>query len=101
MAISFSFSVVLTTDPHHKFKIKISTEEFNAETEENGLSCNLVFTYTEKYPDTAPLVELEDTVNLEDDHETGLLEHIQETVTIFDRFLLGHWRLIRCLFFLL
>lgn len=40
----------------------------------------LVFSYTAKYPDAAPLVEIEDTVNFEDDHENRLLEHVNETV---------------------
>lgn len=72
---------VLETNPH-KFRIFISTEEYNQEEESNGLSCRLVFTYTEKYPDTAPLVEVEDAVNFEDDYEAKLLEHINETVEI-------------------
>lgn len=76
----FCIFPVLTTDPYHKFKIKIATEEFNAEDESNGLCCNLVFAYTEKYPDTAPIVEIEDTINFEDDQETGLLAHVHETV---------------------
>ncbi|XP_055322644.1 RWD domain-containing protein 1 [Sitodiplosis mosellana] len=64
----------------HKFNINISTEEYDAETESNGLSCQLVFTYTTKYPDTAPEVEIENAVNFEDDYEEKLLEHIKETI---------------------
>lgn len=73
-------TAVLTSEPYHKFKLGISTEAFNPETDENGLCCQLVFTYTEKYPNTAPLVEIEDAVNFEDNYEDGLLEHIGETV---------------------
>lgn len=69
----------MSTSPH-KFNIAIRTEEYDTETESNGLACQLVFTYTEKYPDTAPLVEIEDAVNFEDDYEEKLLEHIKETV---------------------
>lgn len=72
---------VLTSDPYHKFQIPIKTDEYNAEDEDNGLACQLVFTYTEKYPDTAPLVEIDEPVNFEDDFDTRLLEHIQETVS--------------------
>lgn len=71
---------VLTSEPYHKFVLAISTEEFNAD-EENGLSCQLVFTYTEKYPDTAPIVEIQDSVNFEDNYESRLLEHIDEAVS--------------------
>lgn len=73
------FDSVTSTKPH-KFSISIRTEEYDAETESNGLACQLVFTYTEKYPDTAPLVEIEDPINFEDDFEEKLLEHVKETV---------------------
>ncbi|XP_031632873.1 RWD domain-containing protein 1 [Contarinia nasturtii] len=70
---------VVSTSPHN-FSITISTEEYDAETDSNGLSCQLVFTYTEKYPDSAPLVEIESPINFEDDFEEKLLEHISETI---------------------
>lgn len=76
---SVSIVTVLDRDPH-KFNIRISTEEYDAETESNGLSCQLVFTLTEKYPDTAPEVEIENAVNFEDDYDEKLLEHVKETV---------------------
>lgn len=75
------FHPVLTTDPYHKFRIRICTEEFNRDEEDNGLACQLVFAYTEKYPDTAPLVEIEDPVEFKDDFERDLLEHINKTVS--------------------
>ncbi|KXJ80047.1 hypothetical protein RP20_CCG027007 [Aedes albopictus] len=71
---------VLETEPLHRFKLPIATTEYNPEVETEGLSCKLVFTYTEKYPDTAPLVEIEDPENFRDGYEKGLLEHIQETI---------------------
>ncbi|GAB0096536.1 RWD domain-containing protein [Sergentomyia squamirostris] len=71
---------VLATEPFHRCKVPITTEEFNAETQENGMRCHLVFTYTEKYPDSAPLVELEDLINIDDDCEKGVLRHIEETI---------------------
>uniref|UniRef100_A0A1B0CKR5 RWD domain-containing protein n=1 Tax=Lutzomyia longipalpis TaxID=7200 RepID=A0A1B0CKR5_LUTLO len=71
---------ILATEPYHRFKLPIATEEYNADTQENGLRCDLIFTYTEKYPDTAPLVEIEDPINFLDDYEKRLVEHIEETV---------------------
>ncbi|XP_058812853.1 RWD domain-containing protein 1 [Topomyia yanbarensis] len=71
---------VLATEPLHRFKLPIATSEYDAEVETEGLSCKLVFHYTEKYPDTAPLVEIEDPVNFRDGYEKGLLEHIEETI---------------------
>lgn len=72
-------ATVLTSEPLHKFRLQINTEDYN-DTEENGLSCVLAFAYTAKYPDEAPLVEIEDTVNFEDGFTSRLLEHISETV---------------------
>lgn len=80
---SFSFLFAVQSINPHKFAIQISTEEYDVETESNGLACQLVFTYTEKYPDTAPLVEIENAINFEDDFEGKLLEHINETVSDF------------------
>ncbi|XP_059611259.1 RWD domain-containing protein 1 [Phlebotomus argentipes] len=71
---------VLAEEPYHRFKLPISTEEYNAEAQENGLQCQLIFTYTEKYPDTAPLVEIEDPINFLEDYEERLVKHIEETV---------------------
>ncbi|CAD7085379.1 unnamed protein product [Hermetia illucens] len=70
---------VLQTEPFHKFKITIATEEYNSE-EESGLVCGLIFTYTAKYPDEAPIVEIEAAANFEEDYEHRLLEHIKSTI---------------------
>lgn len=70
----------------HQFQIKICTEEFNRESNDNGLACQLVFTYTDKYPDTAPQVEIDDKVEFEADYEEKLLQHIQETVSLGNSF---------------
>lgn len=70
----------MSTGPH-KFKILINTEEFNREDETNGLACRLQFTYTEKYPDTEPFVEIEDEINFEDGYCADLLNNIGATVS--------------------
>ena len=54
--IYFHISVI-ENEPYIKFMIKISTEDF-AETED-GLTTDLVFTFTAKYPDVGPKVEIE------------------------------------------
>uniref|UniRef100_A0A1L8DCU4 RWD domain-containing protein n=1 Tax=Nyssomyia neivai TaxID=330878 RepID=A0A1L8DCU4_9DIPT len=71
---------VLATEPYHRFKLPIATEEYNAETQENGLWCELIFTFTEKYPDTAPLVEIENPINFLQTYENLLVAHIEDTV---------------------
>lgn len=77
----YPFFLVLQTEPFHKFSIPIATEEFNEEDDENGFKCSLVFTFTEKYPDSAPIVEIEDALNFEDYYETSLLEDIESTIS--------------------
>ncbi|XP_058057729.1 RWD domain-containing protein 1 [Anopheles bellator] len=67
------------TEPH-KFRLPIATTEYDTVVETEGLSCSLLFTYTEKYPDTGPLVEIEDPNNFHDGYEQELLEHIHKTI---------------------
>lgn len=51
------FILVLATDPYHKFRLPIATEGYDDEADPPaGLKCYLVFTYSEQYPDTAPVV---------------------------------------------
>lgn len=80
MAITLHLYItVISTDPFHKFSIPIKSEQYDAETEE-GLCCNLIFTYTAKYPEEPPVVELEDNVNIDEEHVSTLLEHLKEQV---------------------
>lgn len=67
-------------EPLYKFQIPINTEEFDKDTQESGLSCNLIFTYTPTYPDEAPVVEIEEPVNFEGGYETKLLDHLQASI---------------------
>lgn len=71
---------MLASEPFHRFKIPIRTEEFNDETEDAGFKCDLVFEYTEKYPDNEPTVLIENMINFEEDCHDRLLEHIKESV---------------------
>lgn len=82
MTTKFYFLLsVLEVEPYHKFSIPIATENFyDAENDEEGLSCQLVFTYTSKYPDSAPIVEVEETKNFELDQEEKLIEHVTESI---------------------
>jgi RWD domain len=55
---------VLEREPRIIFKIAVATEDF-AEIQD-GLTCDLVFTFPVKYPDEAPLIAVEED-NFEDD----------------------------------
>ncbi|KAL9892953.1 RWD domain-containing protein 1 [Glossina fuscipes fuscipes] len=71
---------ILESQPVHKFRIPIATEEFDKDQEENGLACKLLFTYTPTYPDEAPLVEIDEPVNFAEDFEERLLQHIKKSI---------------------
>lgn len=73
----FFFLVIETANCYRKFKIPISTEEYN-ETQD-GLIGYLVFTLKGTYPDIAPVVEIEDE-NFENDVKTKILEQLDQTV---------------------
>ncbi|XP_045446775.1 RWD domain-containing protein 1 [Melitaea cinxia] len=46
---------ILQTEPMHKFSIPIKSEGYD---DGEGLACQLVFTYTPKYPEELPIVEI-------------------------------------------
>ncbi|XP_013139126.1 PREDICTED: RWD domain-containing protein 1 [Papilio polytes] len=67
---------ILETEPYNKFCIPIMSEGFEDGGE--GLSCQLTFTYTAKYPDELPIVEIENEENFGDADRNQLLEHLME-----------------------
>lgn len=72
------FIAVIETKPFHKFSIPIKSEGFD---EGEGLACQLVFTYTAKYPDELPIIEIEDDENFDDIVDKDeLLSHLTEQV---------------------
>ncbi|XP_072939367.1 RWD domain-containing protein 1 [Epargyreus clarus] len=54
---------ILERKPVLKFSIPIKSEGFD---EGDGLACRLVFTYTPKYPDELPVVEIDNEENFDD-----------------------------------
>ncbi|KAI5637420.1 RWD domain-containing protein [Phthorimaea operculella] len=67
---------ILEKEPFHKFSIPIKSEGFD---DGDGLACQLVFTYTAKYPDEVPIIEIENEENFDDVIETKeLLDHLYE-----------------------
>ncbi|XP_074114463.1 RWD domain-containing protein 1 [Cotesia typhae] len=67
---------ILETNPH-KFMLTIKSEEYEPESE-NGLSCDLEFTYTAKYPEEPLEIRIENPENFEDGDEEKLLKHLKE-----------------------
>lgn len=70
---------LLSAEPQYKFSIPIKTEEYEPDSE-NGLSCDLVITYTSKYPEESPIIEIENPENFEEDYETNLLTYLDEQI---------------------
>lgn len=66
---------ILGSTPRHKFIIPIKSEAYEPDTD-NGLTCKLKFSYTAKYPEEAPEVEICDSENFEEEDEALLKEHI-------------------------
>lgn len=73
---------VIETEPYHKFSIPIKSEEYD---DGEGLACHLVFTYTAKYPDELPVIEIDNEDNFDDAVDKNeLLEHLtQQVITQF------------------
>lgn len=75
---TFLFIIVLATEPYHKFSIPIKSEEYESDVD-SGLTCELVFTYTAKYPDEGPIVEIQNE-NFEKDYIDILLEYLNKQI---------------------
>jgi len=69
----------LSTNPH-SFTIPVKTEDYDEE-EEEGRLVLLKFTFTEKYPSEEPLLEIEDSENIDDDHLEELESFLKEQLT--------------------
>ena len=63
----------------------IKTEDFDEDDPlESGISVLLKFTLTAKYPEEAPLVEIEEqSESLDDDVAKEFMEHLKEQVRVF------------------
>lgn len=70
---------IITTEPYYKFSVPIKTEDYEPDTE-NGLYCDLTVTYTPKYPEEEPLLEIENAENFDEDYESSLLNFLHEQV---------------------
>lgn len=72
---------VLSTTPYHRFEITVSSESTGKEEEEEErIHVTLQFTYTENYPDEAPVYEVTDQENLEAHEKEGIISLLQEQI---------------------
>ncbi|XP_060519455.1 RWD domain-containing protein 1 [Cylas formicarius] len=77
-SIYYGDFVVISNAPI-KFSIPIKTEEYDTDIS-SGLSCDLVITYTPKYPEEAPIIEIENPTNFDNGYKSELLKYLQEQV---------------------
>lgn len=64
----------------HKFSIPIKSEEYD---EGEGLACELVFTYTPKYPEELPSLEINTDESFDEIVDKNeLYKHLMEQVCI-------------------
>ncbi|KAL1501352.1 hypothetical protein ABEB36_006686 [Hypothenemus hampei] len=77
-SIYYGDFTVISMDPY-KFSIPIKTEDHDPEND-TGLSCNLTITYTTKYPEEAPIIEIENAEKFDKSLESALLDHLNEQV---------------------
>ncbi|CAH1179084.1 unnamed protein product [Phaedon cochleariae] len=79
-SIYFGDFEILSSEPY-KFSIPIKTEEYDPDSEDqSGLSCDLVITYTPKYPEEQPIIEIENPENFEEGYEHNLLLYLSQQV---------------------
>ena len=79
--ITLFFPLVLQTEPHHIFTIPVKSDNYD-EDEENGLFAVIKISYTPKYPEQLPILELEDCVNIDEYNlRNELLEHLTQQVS--------------------
>lgn len=69
--------LVLDEEDRRKFKINVCTDEYRESND--GLTCDLVFEYKQKYPDEPPGLEIEDE-NFERDVRVKLMDAIKQTI---------------------
>mgnify|MGYP002715729748 FL=1 len=67
---------VLGNDPH-KFSIQVKSEEYDGDNGE-GLACTIKFTFTPKYPEEIPLIEIIEVDNFRDNYEEELENKLLE-----------------------
>ncbi|XP_034949861.1 RWD domain-containing protein 1 [Chelonus insularis] len=71
---------ILETEPCHKFIIPIKSEQYEPDTN-NGLACDLQFTYSPKYPEEPLDIQIENSENFEDGDEEKLHQYLMEQMS--------------------
>lgn len=67
---------ILGTEPH-RFCIKVKSEEYDGD-KSQGLACTIKFTFTPKYPEELPLIEILEVDNFGNDYKKDLENKLLE-----------------------
>jgi len=76
----YSEEIDILGDSPHCFTIPVKTEDYD-EDEGEGRLVLFKFTFTAKYPSEEPLLEVEDSENIDDEHLDELVAHLKEQLT--------------------
>lgn len=77
----YSEEITILGESPHRFTIPVKTEDYNPdEEEEAGLFVLLRFTFTPTYPAEAPMVEVEESENIEEEHLAEFQDHLKEQI---------------------
>jgi len=76
----YSEEINFLGDSPHCFTIPVKTEDYD-EDEGEGRLVLFKFTFTEKYPSEEPLLEVEESENIDDEHLDELVAHLKEQLT--------------------
>lgn len=68
---------VISKNPYPSFQVQISGEAEDTDFKSEGC-CALEFTYTEKYPDESPGIDIKEYDGLEEEQVNGLIELMKE-----------------------
>uniref|UniRef100_A0A0B6ZS55 RWD domain-containing protein n=1 Tax=Arion vulgaris TaxID=1028688 RepID=A0A0B6ZS55_9EUPU len=67
---------IVAEEPYHSFKLQVQPQ--NAEDfPDHAMSAVILFTYTENYPDAAPIMEFDSTEDMDDSQQDSLMEFIK------------------------
>jgi hypothetical protein len=68
--------LVLSTEPYASFELTVSSQTTREDIE--TASCTLQFTYTPRYPDEPPTMDVKEVVNIDDEYSSEILDLMKQ-----------------------
>jgi len=76
----YSEEIDILGESPHRFTIPVKTEDYDDDSTDDGRFVLLKFTFTPEYPSEAPLVEVEESDNIDDEHLDELQQEISSQI---------------------